>query len=363
MSEVLSREWGDGLIGSWLGAGWVAAPRRIGDLIAGLVGAAPGEVIATDSTSVNIFKVLTAALSLRPDRSVILSESGNFPTDLYMMQGIEAVSGGRVRAETVPPDAVLDRLREDVAVLLLTHIHYKSGAMRDLAGVTARARAAGVLTVWDLSHSVGAVPLDLNGAGADFAVGCGYKYLNGGPGAPAWLFAAGRHQDALPVLSGWFGHARPFDFDDAYEPADGIDRFQCGTPPILGLAALETGVELMLEADMGAIRQKSLQLAELLIAAMEPLCERHGFALVSPRDPGSRGSHVSFAHLMGYPIMQALKAARVIGDFRAPDILRFGLTPLTLRHIDIVEAVDRLAVICDTRAWDRPDYHVRAAVT
>jgi kynureninase len=229
--------------------------------------------------------------------------------------------------------------------------------------VTARARSAGVLTVWDLSHSAGAVPVDLNGAGADFAVGCGYKYLNGGPGAPAWLFAASRHHAATPVLSGWFGHARPFDFEDSYVPADGVDRFQCGTPPVLGLSALEVGVDLMLQADMAAIRHKSIQLADLFIAAMEARCAGQGFTLVSPREAAARGSHVSFAHPMGYPIMQALKAARVVGDFRAPDILRFGLTPLTLRHIDVVEAVERLATICEGRLWDRPAYHIRAAVT
>jgi kynureninase len=235
--------------------------------------------------------------------------------------------------------------------------------MRNLAEVTARAHAAGVLTVWDLSHSAGAVPVGLNGAGADFAVGCGYKYLNGGPGAPAWLFAASRHHAATPVLSGWFGHARPFDFDDAYVPADGIDRFQCGTPPVLGLSALEVGVDLMLQADMAQVRAKSLQLAELFIAGMEQRCAGHGFTLASPRGGDGRGSHVSFAHPMGYPMMQALKAAGVVGDFRAPDILRFGLTPLTLRHIDVVEAVDRLATICERRLWDQPAYHVRAAVT
>lgn len=363
MAETIAQEWGEGLIGSWVGADWVGAPRRVGDKIGRLLGAAPGEVIVADSTSVNIFKALTAALSLRPGRPVILSESGNFPTDLYMMQGLESFSGGRVRAEAVAPEAVLDRLGPDVAVLLLTQVHYKSGRVRDMADVTRRAHATGALVVWDLSHSAGAFPVDLSGAGADFAIGCGYKYLNGGPGAPAWLFAARRHHHATPVLSGWFGHARPFAFEDGYSPADGIDRFQCGTPGVLGMTALECGVDLMLQADMAAIRAKSLALSDLFIACMAEDCAEFGFDLVSPTDHAVRGSHVAYAHPQGYAIMQALKAADVVGDFRAPDILRFGLTPLYLRHMDVVEAVDRLAQICRDRLWDRPDYHVRAAVT
>jgi kynureninase len=320
-------------------------------------------LIVADSTSVNIFKALTAALSLRPDRSVILSEAGNFPTDLYMMQGLAAFSGGRVRAEAVAPEGLHDRLDDDVAVLLLTQVHYKSGRVQDMAEVTRRAHAAGALVVWDLSHSAGALPVDLNGAGADFAVGCGYKYLNGGPGAPGYLFAARRHHRAVPVLSGWFGHARPFDFDDAYAPADGIERFLCGTPGVLGLAALDCGVDLMLQADMAAIRAKSIALSDLFIACMDAHCADYGFELVSPADAAVRGSQVAYAHPQGHAILQALKAADVIGDFRAPDILRFGLTPLYLRHVDIVEAVERLADICRTRRWDQPAFHVRAAVT
>jgi kynureninase len=363
VADTIEREWGEGLITSWLGADWVNSPRRVGDKIARLLGAQAGELIVADSTSVNIFKALTAALSLRPDRPVLLSEAGNFPTDLYMMQGLAAFSGGRIRAEAVDPDAVLDRLGPDVAVLLLTQVHYKSGRLRDMADVTRRAHAAGTLVIWDLSHSAGAIPVDLNAAGADFAVGCGYKYLNGGPGAPAFLFAARRHHQAMPVLSGWFGHARPFDFDDAYVPADGIERFLCGTPGVLGLAALECGVDLMLQADIQAIRRKSLALSDLFIACMAERCAGFGFQLVSPADPAERGSQVAYAHPQGYAIMQALKAAEVIGDFRAPDVLRFGLTPLYLRHADVVDAVDRLAHICNTRSWDQPAYHIRAAVT
>ncbi len=363
LAAVVGSEWGEGLITSWLGAEWSTAPRRIGDKIGRLIGANPGEIVATDSTSVNIFKALTAALSLRRERTVILSEATNFPTDVYMMQGIEAFSGGRVKAVTVAPDDIVDALNEDVAVLLLTQVHYKSGRVRDMAAITKAAHKVGALVVWDLSHSAGAIPVDLNDANADFAIGCGYKFLNGGPGAPAYLFAAARHHAATPVLSGWFGHARPFDFEEDYDPAAGIERFQCGTPPVLGLSALEVGVDLMLEADMAEIRRKSLALGDLFIARMQPLCDAYGFELVSPQSHAERGSQVAYAHPQGYQIVQALKDFDVIADFRAPDILRFGLTPLYLRYQNIVETVERLEKVCATRAWDKPQYHQRAAVT
>ncbi|QGN55614.1 kynureninase [Novosphingobium sp. Gsoil 351] len=363
LAETVCEQWGEGLITSWLGAQWSIAPQRIGDKIATIIGADPGEVIAADSTSVNLFKALCAALSLRPGRSVILSEQTNFPTDVYMMQGIEGFSGGRIKALAVAPETVLDRLDEDVAVLLLTQVHYKSGLVRDMAEVTRQAHDKGVLVVWDLSHSAGAIPVDLNAAHADFAVGCGYKYLNGGPGAPAFLFVAERHQDARPVLSGWFGHASPFAFEDDYRPASGITRFLCGTPPVLGLVALKAGVDLLCRADMDEVRAKSLRLGELFIERMEQRCGEFGFRLISPREPERRGSQVAYAHPHGYEIVQALKACDVIGDFRAPDILRFGLTPLYLRHADVVEAVERIREVCATRAWDKPQYRERAAVT
>ncbi|BBB12276.1 kynureninase [Sphingopyxis sp. FD7] len=363
LAGVIGEEWGEGLITSWLAAEWSTAPRRIGDKIARLLGAKAGEIVATDSTSVNIFKTLTAALSLRRERTVILSEATNFPTDVYMMQGIEAFSGGRVKALTVAPEEVVDALNDDVAVLLLTQVHYKSGRVRDMAAITRAAHDAGALIVWDLSHSAGAIPVDLNGANADFAIGCGYKFLNGGPGAPAYLFAAARHHGATPILSGWFGHARPFDFEEDYDPAAGIERFQCGTPPVLGLAALEVGVDLMLEADMREVRRKSLALGDLFIELMRPLCDTYGFALASPQDHALRGSQVAYAHPQGYQIVQALKELDVIADFRTPDILRFGLTPLYLRYRDIVETARRLEIVCAMRAWDKPQYHQRAAVT
>lgn len=363
IAEVVAQEWGEGLITSWLGAEWSTAPARIGDKLAVLLGANPGEIIATDSTSVNIFKALTAALSLRPDRSTILSEQTNFPTDVYMMQGIEAFSDGRIKALTVAPEQVIDALDESVAVLLLTQVHYKSGRVRDMAEITRRAHDVGALVVWDLSHSAGAIDVDLNGANADFAIGCGYKFLNGGPGAPAYLFAAKRHQTATPILSGWFGHARPFSFEEDYDPAPGIDRFLCGTPPVLGLAALETGVDLLLEANMADVRRKSLRLGDLFMQLMEPLCDRYGFSLVSERDPAARGSQVAYAHPQGYQIVQALKEYDVVADFRAPDVLRFGLTPLYLRYRDIVATVERLTEVCALEAWNKPEYQRRATVT
>ncbi|MEZ5708104.1 MAG: kynureninase [Blastomonas sp.] len=364
IAEAVESEWGNGLITSWLGADWVNAPQRIGDKIARLIGAGPSEVIACDSTSVNIFKTLCAALSLNSSRSVILSEKTNFPTDVYMMQGIEAFTGKAVRAVTVDPDALVDAIDDQVAVVLLTQVHYKSGRIRDMAEVTRKAHDKGALIVWDLSHSAGAIPVDLNTSNADFAVGCGYKFLNGGPGAPAFLFAASRHHGAaLPVLSGWFGHRAPFDFTEDYQPSDGIARFLCGTPPVLGLTALECGIDLFLEADMAMVRAKSQALGALFMERMAPLVAEYGFALVSPADPAIRGSQVSYAHEQGYAIMQALKARGVIGDFRAPDVLRFGLTPLYLSHADIARAVEILADVMASRAWDRPEFRERAAVT
>ncbi|KUR70487.1 kynureninase [Novosphingobium fuchskuhlense] len=364
LEQTVRGEWGEGLITSWLGAEWITAPRRVGDKIAALLGAAPGEVIVADSTSVNLFKAITAALSLRPERGVILSEAGNFPTDVYMMQGIAAFSGGRVRAETVAPEAVLARLDSDVAVLVLTQVHYKSGAVRDMAAVTRRAHEAGALVVWDLSHSAGALPVDLNGADADFAVGCGYKFLNGGPGAPAYIFVAQRHQAAaMPVLSGWMGHAEPFAFEDDYRPAAGIERFLCGTPSVLAMTALECGIDLMAEADMAAIRAKSLALGRVFMDLMDEQCAGLGFTLVSPRDDAQRGSQIAYAHPHGYGIMQALKERGLIGDFRAPDVLRFGLTPLYLRYADMLDAVSLIREVCEARAWDDPRWKVRAAVT
>lgn len=363
MNRAVNEEWAQGLITSWVGADWVNSPARIGDKIAQLLGAEPGEIIAGESTSINIFKALTAALSLQGDRRVLLTETGNFPTDNYMMQGLAQFSGGSLECREVAPDSVLDALDEDVAVLLLTQVNYKTARIRDMAQVTSRAHEKGVLVVWDLSHSAGAIEVDLNASNADFALGCGYKFLNGGPGAPAFLFAAKRHHHADPVLSGWFGHARPFDFTGQFEPAQGINRFQCGTPPVLGMSALEEGVDLILEADMRALRQKSIALSELFVQLVEEQCGEYGFEFICPKDSAERGSQVAFAHPNAYEMMQALKARDVIGDFRAPNIMRFGITPLYLSFADVAGAVERLRTICESREWDREEYRTRAAVT
>lgn len=364
LAEVVQQEWGAGLIGSWNSAGWVEAPGRVGDKIARLISAAPGEVVACDSTSVNVFKALCAALSVNLGRTTILSERGNFPTDVYMMQGLEALTGRRVTARLVDGEGIESAIGDDTAAVLLTQVHYRTGRIRDMAATTAAVHAKGALVIWDLSHSAGAIPVDLNAASADFAVGCGYKFLNGGPGAPGYIFVAERHQaSAQPALSGWFGHARPFEFEDAYAPAEGIKRFLVGTPPILGLAALEVGVDLLLEADMAAVRAKSVALGELFAEEMEPLCAEHGFTLASPADAAARGSQISYAHPEAYPIVQALIARGVVGDFRAPDVLRFGLTPLYTSFADVVAAVDAIRAVMGERAWDRPEFKVRAAVT
>jgi kynureninase len=377
LREVVEREWGDGLIRSWNAAGWIDAPRRVGAKIARLIGARPNEVICADSTSINLFKALAAALTLqaaRPqvstnERRVILSERGNFPTDLYVAQGLADLLGGRHELKLVEFDEVAEAIDERVAVLLLTHVNYRTGAMHDMAALTQRAHGAGALAIWDLAHSAGAVPIDLNVAGADFAVGCGYKYLNGGPGAPAFAFVAERHLAALAEarfaqpLAGWIGHRAPFDFDAGYAPARGIDRFAVGTPSILALAALDCGVDTVLAAGTDALRAKSVALTELFIALAEERCAGLGLALVTPRDAQRRGSQVSFAHEHAWPVMQALIARGVIGDFRAPDILRLGFAPLYVRFVDVWDAVEALRDVLATRAWDRPEFKQRRAVT
>lgn len=364
MDRVIREEWGRGLITSWNSHGWIDMPARIGGKIARLIGARDGEVAVADSTSVNLFKMLAAALRLRPDRSVILTEESNFPTDIYIAQGLIDLLGGRHELRRVAPRDVAAAVDNEVAVVMLTQVDYRSGAAHDMGAVTAAAHAAGALMLWDLSHSAGALPVDLNAAGADFAVGCGYKYLNGGPGAPAFLFAAERHQELIqPPLSGWMGHAAPFDFDGDYRPAPGIARNLAGTPSILALAALEEGVDLLLRADMKRLREKSMAMTSLFLDLVEQECADFGFTLACPRDAAERGSQISLHHENGYPIMQALIARGVIGDFRAPDILRFGFAPLYLRYTDIWDAVAALRDILAARGWDKPEFHARAAVT
>lgn len=359
--DAVERQWGEQLIGSWNAERWIDAPARIGAAVARLVGAGADEVIVTDSVSVNLFKCIAAAAALRPGRGELLTELGNFPTDLYVACGAASVIDG-LTVRAVPGPDVEATIGPDTAVLLLTHVHYKSGARRDMAALTARAHAAGALVVWDLSHSVGAVPLALSADEADFAVGCGYKFLNGGPGAPAFVYAARAHHQAMAQpLQGWFGHAAPFAFTDAWAPASGMARFLCGTPPVLSLLALETGVATFAGTDMQALFAKSAQLFDLFAARAAERCP--ALTLVSPRDPAQRGSQISFAHPHAYELCQALIAARVVGDFRAPDILRFGLTPLYTGFEDIWTAVDRLAPILDEETWREPRFAQRAKVT
>lgn len=364
VAEVVDAEWGRDLITSWNRHGWIDLPLRIGDKIARLIGAQPGEVAVADSTSINLFKVLAAALRMRPGRTVVLSERDNFPTDLYTAEGVIGLLGGRHRLRLVDAAALMDAIDGETACVLLTHVNYRTGAMHDMAALTRAAQAGGALMIWDLAHSAGAMPVDLNAAGADFAVGCGYKYLNGGPGAPAFIFVPRRHQaEVVQPLTGWLGHAEPFAFESSYRPAPGIGRALCGTPPVLSLAALEVGVDTVLAADIAALRAKSMALGDLFIRLVEGQGAGFGLGLASPRDAARRGSQVSFHHAHGYPVMQALIARKIIGDFRAPDILRFGFAPLYLRYVDIWDAAAALIEILQTGGWDRPEFKRRATVT
>jgi kynureninase len=371
VAEVVGREWGEGLIRSWNTAGWMTLPQRVGDKIARLVGARPGELVVADSTSVNLFKVLAAALSItradKPARKVIVSERSNFPTDLYIAEAVAREQGCELLL--LEPDEIAARLRSDVAVLMLTHVNYRTGRMHDLAALTNAAHGAGALVIWDLAHSAGAVPVDLNGADADFAVGCGYKYLNGGPGAPAFVWVHPRHVDRFwQPLAGWIGHAAPFEFTPGYRPAAGISRYLCGTPAVISLAALECGVDSVLAAEplggMAALRAKSLALTRLFAELVEARCAGHGLTIVSPRDDPRRGSQVCLARADGgYAIVQALIARGVIGDFRAPDILRFGFTPLYVGFADVWDAVEHLRQVMDSGQWREDRFQLRAAVT
>lgn len=358
LADMAGRQWGERLIRSW-NEGWIEAPQRIGGKIAALIGAAPDEVIVADSTSANLFKLLVAALRHDPARRTIVSETGNFPTDLHVAQGaIGCVPGTRLNA--VARDALSDAIDRDTAVLLLTHVHYKTAERFDMASWTAAAHAVGALTLWDLSHSVGAVPVDLNAAGVDLAVGCGYKYLNGGPGAPAFLFVARRLQERLASpLSGWMGHAAPFAFADAYQPAIGMRRWLAGTPAMLAMAGLEAGVDLWRDVDQRAVAHKSAALFDHFAA----IGARLNLECVSPADPARRGSHIAFRHADAYALCQALIARGVIGDFREPDILRFGLTPLYLGFEDVWRAGSILADILARGAQHDPAFARRNAVT
>jgi kynureninase len=362
MTRVMRDEWGEMLITGWNRAGWMAQPRGIGDRIARLIGAEPGHVVLGDTLSVKVYQALAAALDMRPDRRVILSDNGNFPSDLYMAEGLIRALGRGHELRVVAPEAVAEAITEEVAVTLITEVDYRTGRLHDMKGLTARAHAAGAVTVWDLAHSAGALPVDVAGAGADFAVGCTYKYLNGGPGAPAFIYVSPRHAaTAFPALSGWLGHDAPFAFEPAYRPGAGIERMRVGTPPVLAMAALDAALDVWEGVDMAALRARSIELSNLFIREVEAACPM--LTLASPRDPSQRGSQVSFRFNEGYAVIQALIARGVIGDFRAPDILRFGFTPLYLGTAEVRTAARHLSEVMAGRLWDRPEYRTRAAVT
>ncbi len=364
LAGVVRAQWGQELVGAWNTCDWIDQARRVAAAIAPLIGAQTDEVAVADSTSINLFKVLAAGLALNPERRVILSERENFPTDLYMAQGLADLLGQGVSLRLVDRDQLDQALDRDVAILMLTEVDFRTGARHDMADLTARAHARGALAVWDLAHSAGAFPVDLAGCDADLAVGCGYKYLNGGPGAPAFVYAARRlHHRLRSPLWGWMGHAEPFAFDTAYRPADGARQLQVGTPPILSLAALELGVAAIADIGVERLWAKSCALTAFFIELLEPVCAAHGLVLASPRDPRQRGSQVSLRHRQGYAIVQALAHRGVVGDFRAPDILRFGFAPAYLRFVDVRDAVRILDEIMTTRAWDQPRFHARRKVT
>lgn len=377
VAQAVTQEWGQDLIKSWNTAGWFNLPQRVGDKIARLIGAGAGEVVAVDSTSINLYKVLSAALNIAaadaPHKKKIVSERSNFPTDLYIAEALCKANGYTL--QLVEPEDLGAALQGDVAVLMLTHVNYRTGAMHDMAALTAQAHAQGTLTVWDLAHSAGAVPVDLHGAQADFAVGCGYKYLNGGPGAPAFVWVHPRHTDRFwQPLAGWWGHAAPFEFTPDYRPAAGIARYQCGTQAILSLTALDCGLDAFLQAEahggMAALRHKSLALTGLFMQLVRQRLEGHGFGIATPENEALRGSQVSLTRSEGaYAIVQALIARGVIGDFRAGDgdqhldILRFGFTPLYIGYADVWHAVEHLRQVMDSGEWREARFAHKNAVT
>lgn len=361
-AKVIEEEWGGELIKGWNTAGWMVQPRKVGDRIARLIGAPEGSVVMGDTLSIKVYQALASALEMRPDRRVIVSDNGNFPTDLYMAQGLIASLGRGHELKVVDPEAVEAAIDESVAALMITEVDYRTGRKHDMAKLIAKAHAVGALVIWDLAHSAGAIPVDLEGAGADFAVGCTYKYLNGGPGAPAFIYVAEEHADAArPALSGWMGHEAPFAFDQDYRPGTGIERMRVGTPPIIALAVLDAALDAWEGVDMADVRRKSVELSELFIREVEARCP--DLVLASPRDSAVRGSQVSFRHPQGYAIMQALIARGLIGDFRAPDALRFGFTPLYIGEEEVLGAVSIMEDVLSKRSWDKPEYHRRGLVT
>jgi kynureninase len=360
VADLVTRQWGVDLIRSWNKHGWMDAPQRVGDRIGAIIGAAPGEVIVADSTSVNLYKLLVAATRLRPDRTVVVTEVGNFPSDRYVIDSVAAQAGLTVRA--VPASDLVAALDNDVAVVTLSHVDYRTGHLHDLPGITSAARAVGALTLWDLAHSAGVVDLNLSARGVDLAVGCGYKFLNGGPGAPAFVYVATRHHDSVSQpITGWLGHAQPFAMRDDFEPASDLRRMIVGTPTMVSLAALDAALDAFVGVSMAAVQAKGAALGDLAIDLAQQWSP--DLVLASPRHGSERGSQIAFRHPKGYEIVQALVARGVIGDFREPDIIRFGLSPLTTRFVDVYDAMDHLRDVLQTGAWRDSAFAVRNAVT
>ena len=362
VQEMLTAQWGAQLIKGWNACGWMEQPSRIGTTIGRLIGAPEGSVVLGDTLSIKVFQALAAGLNMRPERRVILSDSGNFPSDLYMAQGLIGLKQAGYELRVVAPQEVGAAIDDTIAVVMLTQVDYRTGRMHDMAALTKQAQSAGAVMLWDLAHSAGAIEVDLAASNAELAVGCTYKYLNGGPGAPAFIYVRPDLADQLaPALSGWLGHDAPFAFEPDYRPAAGIERMRVGTPPVIQMAALEQALCVWNDVDMADLRAASVALCDLLIAEVERRCP--DLTLISPRDGTKRGSQVSFAFAHGYAAMQALIARGVIGDFRAPDVMRFGLTPLYIDAADVVGAVDILADILDNRLWDTPEFRTPKRVT
>jgi len=362
VAQAITGEWGAHLIKGWNVDGWMALPSRVGDAVGRLIGAPAGTVVMGDTLSIKVYQALSAALQMRPDRKVVLSDNGNFPTDLYMAEGLIRQLGHGHRLDVVDPEVVMDAITGEVAAVMLTQVDYRTGRMHDMAAITEKAHAVGAVMIWDLAHSAGAVPVDVAASHAEFAVGCTYKYLNGGPGAPAFIYVRPDLADSVqPALAGWLGHVAPFAFDLDYRPAPGVERMRVGTPPVIQLAALEAALEVWEGVEMGALRAASTALSEVFIREVEARCPE--LTLASPRDASQRGSQVSFRFEHGYAAMQALIARDVIGDFRAPDTMRFGFTPLYLDEGDVVRAAEIIEEVIRGRLWDRPEYLARQRVT
>ena len=362
VAKAMTEEWGEMLITGWNKAGWMAKATEVGDRVAKLIGAEAGHVVMGDTLSIKVYQALASALELRPERRVILSDSGNFPSDLYMAEGLIKSLGQGHELRIVAPEEVEENITEDVAVTLITEVDYRTGRLHDMKALTAKAHSVGALTIWDLAHTAGATDVKLSEARADFAVGCTYKYLNGGPGAPAFIYVAPQHANLVrPALSGWLGHDAPFAFDLSYRAGAGIERMRVGTPPILALASLEAALDAWATVDMSDLRTRSQELTQLFLEEVERRCPM--LTLASPRDAAARGSQISFSFEQGYAAMQALIARGVIGDFRAPDIMRFGFTPLFIDKADVLRACDVIEEVMTGKLWDKPEYHARAAVT